>query len=160
MIQKSPSYYLYKNEIMRNPFVILFLVMAGILVNCQEKKAEVPLAVKESFKVKYPNENDPDFEQDAHDYWEAHFKKDGEKYRADFNADGSWIETENSIKKKNLPEAIKKAIKKEYADEEITEVEHVMSASKGEFYDVEFKRKGKNKDVEYRVNGTKVEGQE
>ena len=40
-----------------------------------------------------------------------------------------------------------------FTDEEITEIEHVTSASKGEFYDVEFKQKGKNMDVEFRANG-------
>jgi hypothetical protein len=38
----------------------------------------------------------------------------------------------------------------------ITEAEHVISATKGEFYDIEFKQKGKNKDVEYRRDGSKV----
>jgi hypothetical protein len=33
-------------------------------------------------------------------------------------------------------------------------VERVDSAKKGVFYDVEFKQKGKNKDVEFREDGT------
>ncbi len=141
---------------MKNLILIVIALFTFTIASCQEKKDEVPQVVKDAFKAKYPGENDPDFEQDAHDYWEAHFKKDGEKYRADFNADGTWIETENSIKKKNLPQPILDAIKKEFGDEKITEVEHVMSATKGEFYDVEFKQKGKNKDVEYRKDGSKV----
>lgn len=71
-------------------------------------------------------------------------KKDGIKYRADFNADGSWVETENSIDKEELPEVVKQIIEEKYADREITEVEHVMNAKEGEFYDVEFKQKGKH----------------
>ncbi|MGB3592414.1 MAG: PepSY-like domain-containing protein [Nonlabens sp.] len=134
---------------------ILLLFTFSLSASCQEDKT-VPKVVVEAFKAKYPNESDPDFEQDAHGYWEAHFKKKGEKYRADFSQDGKWIETENSIKYKNLPKAIREAIKKEFGDDKITEVEHVMSASKGEFYDVEFKRKGKNMDVEYRKDGSKV----
>ncbi|WP_041250051.1 PepSY-like domain-containing protein [Christiangramia forsetii] len=133
------------------------------MLSCQEKKdekdsnkSEVPEAVAMAFQKKYPGENDPDWEQDEHGYWESHFKQDGEKYRADFNTDGSWVETENDIKTENLPEAIKKVIKEKYSDYEITEVEHVISAKKGEFYDVEFKQKGKNKDVEFREDGTEL----
>lgn len=132
-------------------------LMAGVL-SCQEKSKEkeevVPEAVQQAFQKKYPGENDPDWEQDDHGYWESHFKKDGEKYRADFNADGSWVETENDIKKEELPEAIKKVIQDKYAEYEITEVEHVENAEKGEFYDVEFKQKGKNLDVMFRKDGS------
>ncbi len=144
----------------RLTFAVTGILMAGML-SCQENKnnekhdtSKVPQAVSESFQKKYPGENDPDWEQDDHGYWESHFKKDGEKYRADFNADGTWVETENSIKKDELPEPILKVIEKEYKDHEITEVEHVSSAREGEFYDVEFKQKGKNMDVEFRKDGT------
>ncbi|WP_405198722.1 PepSY-like domain-containing protein [Christiangramia sp. LLG6405-1] len=127
------------------------------VMSCQENKKEketVPDAVKTAFQKKYPGENDPDWEKDDHGYWESHFKKDGEKYRADFNADGTWVETENDVKKKELPEVILNIIERDYSEYEITEVEHVQSATKGEFFDVEFKQKGKNKDVMFKPDGT------
>ncbi|WP_010521498.1 hypothetical protein [Aquimarina agarivorans] len=65
-----------------------------------QKKA--PKAVKRTFKKMYPNENDPDWRVDKNDYYESHFKKKGIHYRADFLSDGTWIETENNIKKKNF----------------------------------------------------------
>ncbi|MDP5100021.1 MAG: PepSY-like domain-containing protein [Nonlabens sp.] len=142
---------------MRTLFFVLLATFGITISSCQTfKNSDAPEVVKQAFKAKYPKENKPDFAQDAHGYWEAHFKKNGEKYRADFNADGSWIETENSIKYKSLPKAVRYAIEKEFGNDEITEVEHVMSNAKGEFYDVEFKRKGKNYDVEYRKDGSKV----
>ncbi|WP_240642481.1 PepSY-like domain-containing protein [Nonlabens xiamenensis] len=137
-------------------FSICFSLFLIGICSCQESKEQVPAVVLANFQKKYPGENDPDFKQDDHGYWEAHFKIDGERYRADYNADGSWVETENDIKYKNLPKAIQLAIEREFPDREISEVEHVMSASKGEFYDVEFKQKGKNMDVEYRADGSKV----
>ena len=141
----------------RISILIASCLSIGIL-SCQEKKddkeGEVPEAVQIAFQNKYPGENDPDWRKDDHGYWESHFKQHGEKYRADFNADGTWVETENDIKTKNLPEAIKKVIGEKYSKYEITEVEHVDNAEKGEFYDVEFKQKGKNKDVMFREDGT------
>ena len=102
---------------MRRTASFLYLLFTIALASCQNKSNnEVPQVVLDSFELKYPGENDPDFEQDVHGYWEAHFKKDGEKYRADFHADGSWRETENSIKDKEIPEAIQKAIQREFPD--------------------------------------------
>ncbi len=142
---------------MKNTVVLFTLLFISITASCQTRSSkEVPQVVLDAFEFKYPGEKDPDFELDDHGYWEAHFKKDGEKYRADFHADGTWRETENSIKDKEIPKAIQEAIEKEFPDRTIQEAEHVMSATKGEFYDIEFKQKGKNMDVEYREDGTKV----
>ncbi len=133
---------------------IKYLFIALIVFSCQNNaKGQVPESVQQAFEAKYPNENTPDWETDANGNFEAQFKKDGEKYRADFSPEGHWIETESSIKKDKLPKAIKEVIKAKYDDEDITEVEFVKSATKGTFYDVEFKKKGKNMDVEFRANG-------
>jgi hypothetical protein len=142
---------------MRITVIVVAFLFISLSASCQNKKGDkVPDVVLAAFEAKYPGENDPDFELDAHGYWEAHFKKDGEKYRADFHEDGTWRETENSIKDKEIPKAIQEAIKKEFPDRKITEAEHVMSATLGEFWDIEFKQKGKNMDVMYRKDGTKV----
>ena len=149
---------------MRHLFTALSIILAISTSSCQEKKnkkedtkSDAPEVVILAFQEKYPGESDPDFQTDSHGYWEAHFKKKGEKYRADFNEDGSWIETENSIKVSELPEPILAIINTTYALYTISEVEHVMSAAKGEFYDVEFKQKGKNKDIEFRKDGSIIE---
>jgi hypothetical protein len=126
-----------------------------LTASCQkDKDQKVPQSVRAAFQEKYPGENDPDWKLDDHGYWESHFKIDGVKYRADFDQEGPWIETETSIDEDDLPEAIKEAIKRDYDDEEITEVELVTHFQKGKFYDVEFKKKGKNMDVEYREDGS------
>jgi hypothetical protein len=140
---------------MKAPSLLIFFAIISITASCQEsKKMKVPQSVEANFMSRYSGENDPDWELDSNGFWEAHFKIDGEKYRADFQSNGLWVETENSIKDSELPEAIKAAIKRDYKDEKITEVERVQHHSKGLFYYVEFKKDGKNKDVEYRVDGT------
>jgi len=148
---------------MRKVSILLAGCLTVGLLSCQEKKKDekeadnnAPEAVQMAFQKKYPGEDDPDWKQDEHGYWESHFKQDGEKYRADFNADGSWVETENDIKEEELPEDIKKVIKEKYSDQEITEIEFVDNAEKGKFYDVEFKQKGKNKDIMFKEDGTEI----
>lgn len=131
-------------------FLILFICFIG----CKQKaNGQAPEAVQSAFEKKYPGENDPDWHKDAHGYYESHFKIDGIKYRADFNANGTWVETETNIDPKDLPKVIKDKIETLFDDMEITEVEKVEHHSKGTFYDVEFKQKGKNKDVEFKPNG-------
>ena len=135
---------------------LLYVIIVSFLTSMgcnSSKEGNIPDAVKEAFTAKYPKEKNPDWEIDANGNFEAGFKKDGEKYRADFSPDGSWIETERSIKKKDLPRIIQDKIESDFDDEDLVEVEEVEHHEKGLFYDVEFKQKGKNKDVEFKANG-------
>lgn len=136
--------------------IIYSLLIVTLITLCCNQKAygQLPKAVKSSFETKYPDEKPDNWEIDAHGYYEFHFKKEGIKHRADFLKNGKWIETEVSIDEDDLPSAIKKIIEDEFDDEDINEVEKVLHHSKGLFYDVEFKRKGKNKDIEFRIDGT------
>ncbi|WP_323788947.1 PepSY-like domain-containing protein [Psychroserpens sp.] len=137
---------------MKNAILIILIVFLNF--NCQNAaNAQAPEEVKQTFQAKYPGENDPDWHKDSNGNYEANFKIDGIKYRADFAPNGKWIETESSIDKNELPQAIKDVIKAKFSDEDITEIEKVEHHSKGLFYDVEFKRDGKNKDVEFKPNG-------
>lgn len=141
---------------MKRAMMIFFIAL--VILGCKEETqaqndSTTPEVVKKTFQTKYPGEDDPDWEKDDHGNWESHFKMDGISYRADFSPDGAWIETETSIDKDDLPQAIKDIIKAKYPDDEITEVEKVMHHSKGTFYDVEFKQKGKNHDVEFDPSG-------
>ena len=69
---------------------------------------------------------------------------------------GDWIETERSIDEKDLPKAVREAIKSNYKKEMIVEIEEVDHAQKGRFYDVEFKIDGEKKDVEFNSNGSVI----
>jgi len=142
---------------MKRRSILLSIAFLTAFFACQNTaKSQTPQSVKDTFQAKYPGENDPDWEVDSNGNYESHFKIDGIKYRADFSPNGEWIETETSIKKKDLPIPIREAIKNDYSNEDISEIEKVDSALKGEFYDVEFKRKGKNMDVEFRASGEKL----
>ncbi|WP_142784322.1 PepSY-like domain-containing protein [Changchengzhania lutea] len=141
---------------MKNLSIVFALVFMALTFSCnQNVNGQAPEAVKKSFQAKYPGENDPDWEKDSNGNYESHFKIDGIKYRADFKPDGMWIETESSIEKKDLPKAIREKIENDY-EGEITEIEKVDHHSKGIFYDVEFKQKGKNKDIEFKADGSVI----
>jgi len=129
---------------------LLFCVVG--FTSCQEV-VSTPELVIATFQLKYAGETVTKWEVDAHGNFEAHFKRDNVKYRADFSPEGIWIETETSIEKKDLPKVIKEKLKKDFDYSNISEVEKVEHHSKGLFYDVEFKQKGKNIDVEFDAAG-------
>jgi len=133
-------------------FLIIFILN---VLSCQSNE-EVPKAVKVNFNEKYPNENDPDWHKDQNGNFESNFKKDGKHYRADFSPTGEWIETELSIEKDDLPDAVKKKLKESYDDLKIVEIEEVQHATKGLFYDVEFKKDGDKHDVEFDKAGNVI----
>jgi len=116
-------------------------------------KGQTPEAVKESFQKKYSGENDPDWRVDKNGNYESHFKRDGNHYRADFSPEGKWIETEQSIKTKKLPQVVLDILADSYWQYKVVEVEKVNHHSKGMFYDVELIKDGKKMDVEFTKEG-------
>jgi hypothetical protein len=119
----------------------------------------ITLTPKEAFAKQYPGALKVKWKEDEHGNQEASFEMDGEKYRADYSPEGEWIETESSLKYEVLPMAVQKVIEERYNKEEITEIERVQHPSKGVFYDIEFKREGKNQDVEIKENGEIINGE-
>ncbi|MFK8056609.1 MAG: PepSY-like domain-containing protein [Saprospiraceae bacterium] len=120
-------------------------------------QGKIPDVVEASLAVKYPGAKKVKWNRDRNNSHEAHFQLNGVKFRADFNPDGSWIETERSLDWKDLPDAVQAAIKAEYKKDDIVELELTDNAKKGEFYDVELDPKGQKKfDIEYRADGSKL----
>ncbi|MEM9856009.1 MAG: PepSY-like domain-containing protein [Bacteroidota bacterium] len=105
---------------------------------------------------RYGGATDITWDRDDHGNYAAKFKWKGKKYRADFGANGHWIETERSIKWDQLPKAVKRAVEKEYKEKDIAEIEWVEHPTKGIFYDVEIKKKGKNLDLEFTRKGERL----
>lgn len=133
--------------------LVLSLALLGFFA-CSSTAQKDYDALEKTLKQKYPNATAISWEVDDHGRREAHFKLDDKKYRADFSNTGDWIETERSIRYKDLPDAVKEAIKKDYDPDDIVEVEYVESSTKGTFYDVEIKEKGKKKrDIEFSEDG-------
>ena len=117
----------------------------------------VPPEVEKAFREKYPDAMVEDWEVDVNGYWEAYFELNGTDYRGDFTDEGEWVETESSLDFNDLPDAVQRAVRLDFGDEEIAEVESVDHHTKGKFFDVEFKRKGPNQDVEYNEKGERLE---
>jgi hypothetical protein len=135
-----------------NPIIIISCVFL-VFGSCSESQGQVPTAVQQNFEQQYPGENDPDWHTDKNGNFEANFKIDGKKYRADYSPKGNWIETERSIDEDDLPKVILDILEEKFDDWDINEIEEVQHHSKGMFYDVELKD-GKDKiDIEFKADG-------
>lgn len=135
---------------------ILLLCLLFFTISCEDvpnSNEEVPEVVKKAFRDKYPDEHNEKWNVDRNNNYEAKFKEDGETYKADFTPAGVWVETELSLKKKDLPEAVLESIKRDYDDYKIVEIEKTDHPKKGIFYDIEFKKDGKKFDIEYNKDG-------
>ena len=133
---------------------ILLLAMAAATTS---SVIAVPPEVESAFSVKYPDAGEKKWQIDENGYWEAGFQLGELEYRADFTTDGAWVETEQSIKLEELPDAVQRAVKRDFGEDEIAEIESVDHPTKGDFFDVEFKRDGKNFDAEYNAAGERLE---
>ncbi len=132
-------------------FIISLLISLSALYSCAQQDSR-ELAEK-NFAEKYSNATEVEWSTDDHGNYEAQFKDGKRELRADYDRSGKWLETEESVKMEDLPEAVKKTIEDDYDKDEIAEIEWVDHHKKGIFYDVEFKDEGKNDDVEIDESG-------
>ncbi len=139
-----------------NFYILIFFSIGCSLLSANAWAQSSKEKAEDLFNKMYPKAENVDWNIDDHDNFEAEFKINGEKYRADFDTTGKWIETENNIKWKELPDIIQKEVEKDYDKDEIAEIERVDHHSKGLFYDVEIKDKGKNIDLEFDKNGKRL----
>ena len=135
--------------------IFAFMAFAG-------SAAAVPEIVERAFQQKYGDDAEPEWEVDSNGFWEAKFEMEGGKgkgkARADFTVEGKWVETEVNVEFDELPDAVQQAVRSEFGDRELAELEEVDSAAKGRFFDIEFKEKGPNEDVEYTPEGQRMDG--
>lgn len=134
--------------------VCLFLPETSL---AQKDEIKITPQVRQAFNERYPGAGDVKWEEDSNGYMEASFDMNGEKYRADFQENGEWVETERSIDFDELPDAVRKTVKNEGFDkDDVVEVEWVENNQRGVFYDVELKQ-GKGKfDLEIATNGKEI----
>lgn len=112
-----------------------------------------PEIIAKAFSEKYPNIEPPKWEAESGGSWEARFETGGIKYRADFDAEGNWVETEHNTTFEQLPSEVRSAIVLKYNINDIQGIEGVDSHTHGIFYDVEFQKGAKKQDIMFDSRG-------
>lgn len=133
---------------MKNLIIIIFLILGIGSANAQKlKEADVPTAVKESFKKNYPDAKVQKWEKENGNY-EAEYetvrvpmdgkgKKTEIEYCVVMDATGNVIETEMEIEVSALPKAVTDYVNKNMPGKKIKEASQITTAEGLNNYEVE-----------------------
>ncbi len=120
----------------KSSFMIIVLVFS--LFACAQKP---PKNVADQFAAKFPAITKVAWDQEEPGEWEAEFKMNGTEASASFDNNGNWLETEQEVKKKDLPALVREAVDAAYKD---WSIEEVVSIETPDFTGYEFGiKKGK-----------------
>ena len=123
---------------MKTPrFISLFVALIIFVPGCVAQTA--PSSVKQQFNKKFPKATEVEWDKESDSEYEASFKINNVKYSANFATDGTWLETEQAISFKELPDAVLATLSRDYYGVEINEVAKLIT-NKNE--------NNKNKDIE------------
>lgn len=94
--------------------------------------------------------------EESKHFYKVEYKKDGREFELQVDDDGKVLEIEESMKMEDLPPAVQETVKAESAGGKIKEL--VLETEKGKtFYEVEFKKEGKEHEVKIAEDGTVLE---
>jgi hypothetical protein len=122
---------------MKNLIIILALSLGFGSAYAQKlKEADVPAAVKESFKKSYPAAKVEKWEKEG-DLYEAEFMVGKVEHSVGMNAAGNVIETEMEIDVKDLPKAVSDYVTKNMPGKKIKEASKITTADGTNNYEAE-----------------------
>src|ERR1700741_4756117 len=87
-------------------------------------------------------------------------KNNGTDFSAKYNKEGSWLSTEQEIKKTELPAAVKQAVEKEFPKAELDEVEKVTYPDNKTDYEMEVELGKQKFEVLYSAEGKLLKKEE
>lgn len=126
---------------MKSILILLGTVMlSGTSFAQKISENKIPTAVLIGFKTKFPAAMKTTWEMENKSEYEADFTIDKTKHSAKFDKSGKWKETETDIKIVELPEAVSKAIAKEFDGYKVEEAEKVETSNNGTIYEVKVKK--------------------
>ncbi|HNW74407.1 MAG: PepSY-like domain-containing protein [Bacteroidales bacterium] len=115
-----------------------------------------PAAVKNAFEKKFPGATSVSWGKENAQEWEAEFTLNGKKISANFQVDGTWVETEEPINKEELPKAVLSVIEKQYPGWAIMETDKTETAKNGTIYEADLKNGAKKLSLAFKEDGTTV----
>ncbi len=123
--------------------IFMAVLLIGFSVNtplCAQKN--VPQSVQTTFKAMFADAKKVKYSKETDGSFEVDFKQNNIKSSAHISAKGDWLETEQEIKKTDLPKSISQMLAKDFAGWEIETCEKVKTLEKGVFYEVFVKKCG------------------
>ena len=137
--------------------ISLMLMMTFIAFSCaQGTKENVPETVKSAFSKKFPTITKVKWEKEKEGEWEGSFKMEKKEYSANFAEDGTWLETEFEISKKDIPALVKQTLDSQFSEYSIEESEQ-SETSHGIAYEFELEKGDIELEVAIDASGKVIE---
>ena len=133
----------------------LLLFIAGTASAQMLKPAQVPTAVKATFKAKFPLVKANSWEKEG-DKYEAGFKQNGITMSALITPAGELVETESDMSPAKLPAAVRVKLATDYKGYKVTEAATLVAADGTTTYEAEVSKGGKHRDVVFHADGSLV----
>jgi uncharacterized membrane protein YkoI len=134
------------------------LLCAGLvltsLMACDQKNT-TPKEVTVAFTSKFPIAKSVKWHKESETEWEAEFKMNKIEYSANFEANGTWKETEHEIKISEVPINVKNALMESYPECDIEEVE-ISETNKGIVYEFAIENEDQELEIALNSEGTIV----
>jgi len=104
------------------------------------EKIAVPKTVTVAFKAKYSAAQKVEWGKESDTEFEAEFKLNGKEMSANFDANGTWLETEAKLAPKDLPAPVLATLKSQFADSKIKKAESLDKAGEAIVYEVKLEQ--------------------
>jgi hypothetical protein len=111
-----------------------------------------PVAVTNAFNLMFPGAQNVKWGKENSKEWEAEFKVENIPISANFGLDGSWKETETTIKMEEVPAPVRNSLHNKYPAAKIKSSEKVEKPGKT-YYEFSFMVGVKRKEVEISSEG-------
>ncbi len=133
--------------------VIAFsLMFSGDLYAKKLKESEVPVVVVKKFKEMHSSADKIEYnlkEENGKDMYRIRFEEEEYDYEYFFEKDGSIYRMDGEVPIDQLPERIKKIVEKQFAGEQIVEVEKIIRNYDEEGFQVKLIKGNKETKVEF-----------
>jgi hypothetical protein len=123
---------------------LLVMAITGLVVRADDEKEEkvpldkLPKAVVEAVKAKFPKAELVSAEKENEDgkiVYEVAIKNEGSRIEVIVTPEGKILVVEKEIESKDVPQAVKEALKKKYPEATVKKIEEIIKNDKTEAYE-------------------------
>jgi hypothetical protein len=131
------------------------LLLAGAAQAQKMTAAQVPAAVKATFKAKFPTVQHLTWEKEDANF-EAGFQLNGKTMSAVITPAGALQETETDLRASELPAAVRATLARDYKAYKVNEAATIVNANGTTVYEAEVAKGSKKQDVLFTADGKVV----
>jgi Putative beta-lactamase-inhibitor-like, PepSY-like len=141
---------------MKPLLLLACFIFSFATTGCSQKITEkdIPAPVKTAFNNKFPGATDIKWEKENKKELEANFKMNNAEVSANFNLDGTWVETETTIPSSELPVPVTNAVNTKYPGAVYGRTEKIEKPGAKILYEVNITVNGKKKELELNPDGS------